>query len=191
MKMIHMGNWGVEHWRLLRIVEEQCVHHGGTLDRSAMRCNQERHPEMWSELGISDDIPIRLRDGTLQEHHDDWDMIKDFAVHDLVKTTREGEVKLTKEGWDLAHSLRRHLANDGYYTDFAEKKVSPDAGLYVVRQYDRHDHEWIDVSKPVPKEAADADLSERTEGGTIHASYGEGHYFKIFPASTRMAFDGR
>lgn len=118
-RAIPKDKWGQDHWRLLLQIEERCVFSGGELDLSNLRCNKERHPENWTEFCPLDDLPIRLRDNTLFDMpHDDWDIIKDFAVHNLLETTGEFKVGLLDEGWRLAHKLRRHLANGGYYTDF-------------------------------------------------------------------------
>jgi len=115
-------NWGPNHWRLLLSIEERCVFHAGVLDWSAMRCSQEKHPEVWTEFCPSADISIQLRDGTFKQDHDDWDIVKDFIVHGLMRQNDDrGEpaVVMLPEGWKQVHALREHLANDGYYTDFA------------------------------------------------------------------------
>ena len=185
-----MGNWSEDHWRLLLLVENRCVFHGGKLDLRDFRCDKERHPENWTQL-CSGRLKIQLRDGTIVDNHDDWDVFKDFAAHGLAEAVEEGKpvVQMKPEGWKLAHTLRRHLGGGGYYPDFAEK-INPRAGLFVVRQYDKYDHQWIDTSEALSEEDAEAYWAEKTGDGKHYASSDDpsGHYYKVFPADTRMIF---
>lgn len=59
---------------------------------------------------------------------------------------------------------------------------------YVVRLYDGFDNQWIDVSKPLSKEEADAVWKENTQNGTRNTSYGDIDYYKVFPADTKMLY---
>ena len=60
-----------------------------------------------------------------------------------------------------------------------------ETGLYVLRLYDFLDG-WIDVTGPLSKEEVEARWQEETKNGTRMASYGDGDYFKVFPAGTQM-----
>jgi hypothetical protein len=60
--------------------------------------------------------------------------------------------------------------------------------LFVVRLYDGFDNQWMDVSKPVSKEAAEVILAEKTENGTKNVSYSDIDYYSIFPADTKMLY---
>lgn len=66
-----------------------------------------------------------------------------------------------------------------------KKKHGP---LFIVRHYDGFDNDWIDVTKPISKEKADAKLAELTNNGQKSTSFGDIDYYKIFPANTRMLF---
>lgn len=57
--------------------------------------------------------------------------------------------------------------------------------LFIVRLYDMFDG-WIDVSRPLPKAEADKVWNEKTGNGKKNTSYGDGDYYRIFPADTRM-----
>lgn len=56
---------------------------------------------------------------------------------------------------------------------------------YIVRMWDRFDG-WIDITGPLSEEDAQARWSEETQKGTRNTKYGDGHYFEVFPANTRM-----
>lgn len=61
---------------------------------------------------------------------------------------------------------------------------------YVVRLYDGFDNVWIDVTKPVSKTEADKVWNEKTKNGTEKTKYSDIDYYKVFPADTRMLYDG-
>lgn len=58
--------------------------------------------------------------------------------------------------------------------------------LYVVRLYDGFDHEWMDVSDPLPYEEAQKVWLENTADGTKNTKYADIDYYRIFPADTVM-----
>lgn len=60
--------------------------------------------------------------------------------------------------------------------------------LFVVRLYDGFDNEWMDVSKPLPREEAQKVWEEKTNGGTKNASYNDIDYYRVFPAHTKMLY---
>lgn len=61
---------------------------------------------------------------------------------------------------------------------------------YIVRLYDRYDRYWIDVTGPLGKEKADEVWNKETRNGTMNAKVDHGDYYCIFPADTRMMFNG-
>jgi len=70
-----------------------------------------------------------------------------------------------------------------------EKPAEPEK-LFVVRMYDRHDNQWVDVSKALPREHADRIWDEKTGGGKHNATSADVPYYDIFPSDTRMVFSG-
>lgn len=65
-------------------------------------------------------------------------------------------------------------------------------GLFTVRLWDGMDGCWTDLSEAtgVPAEAALLIWNKRTDDGTKKVSFKEIDYFRIFPADTRMTWDG-
>lgn len=61
------------------------------------------------------------------------------------------------------------------------------AALFKVRLWDMFDG-WIDVKGPCTQEEAKKFWNEKTEKGTRNTCYGDGDYWKIFPADTEMYF---
>lgn len=59
------------------------------------------------------------------------------------------------------------------------------SGLFIVRLWDMFDG-WIDITTPVSRIEADAVWNDRTGTGTHHTDYGDGDYYAVFPADTRM-----
>jgi len=59
-------------------------------------------------------------------------------------------------------------------------------GLYVVRLYDGFDYCWMDVSKALSWDEAEAVWKEKTESGSKNTCYGDIDYYDIFPSDTRM-----
>lgn len=57
--------------------------------------------------------------------------------------------------------------------------------MYVVRLWDMFDG-WIDLTGPITKEEADELWNEKTNNGTKMTCYGDGDYYRIFPAGTKM-----
>lgn len=61
---------------------------------------------------------------------------------------------------------------------------------FIVRLFDGMDGEWMDISLAVSKEEADKVWNESTKDGTEHTKFDDIDYYKIFPADTRMIYDG-
>lgn len=57
--------------------------------------------------------------------------------------------------------------------------------MYVVRLWDMFDG-WLDLTGPITKEEAEKLWNEKTNNGTRNTCYGDGDYYAIFPANTRM-----
>ena len=62
--------------------------------------------------------------------------------------------------------------------------------IYVVRLWDGMDGCWTDCTAGVGQEEALRYWAERTDGGARHISFTEIDYYKIFPASSSMKWDG-
>jgi len=61
---------------------------------------------------------------------------------------------------------------------------------YIVRVWDGLDGCWSDCTGEVGRDEALQYWAERTNGGTRHVAYDEVDYYRIFPGSTRMRWDG-
>ena len=61
---------------------------------------------------------------------------------------------------------------------------------YVVRVWDGMDGCWTDCTGAVEGGEALRYWAERTSGGSHHVAYAEIDYYRIFPGSTRMIWDG-
>lgn len=61
---------------------------------------------------------------------------------------------------------------------------------FVVRQWDGMDGCWCDCTGAVGATHALKVWLERTEGGTKRVSFSQIDYYKIFPADTKMLYDG-
>ncbi len=60
--------------------------------------------------------------------------------------------------------------------------------LFVVRLWDGMDGEWMDVSDPISKEAADQVWNEKTDNGTKSTKYSDIDYYKVFSTKTKMLY---
>ena len=69
------------------------------------------------------------------------------------------------------------------------KEIDEKSKLFIVRQYDGFDHEWIDITSAVSKEDADKVWNKETRNGTRKTEFADIDYYKIFPADTKMLFD--
>ncbi len=56
---------------------------------------------------------------------------------------------------------------------------------FVVRLWDMFDG-WIDITEPVSRDEADRVWREKTSNGKEKTKYGDGDYYKVFPADTKM-----
>lgn len=86
----------------------------------------------------------------------------------------------TKEDIEMSDYLMEEWGLKGSTSTADTKK-------YVVRLFDMFDG-WIDISKAISKEEADALWNERTKNGTQKTKFADGDYYAIFPANTTMVF---
>jgi hypothetical protein len=63
-------------------------------------------------------------------------------------------------------------------------------GLWVVRLWDGMDGCWCDCTEAVMPEAALRVWFEKTEGGEKATSFNDIDYYRVFPANTKMKWDG-
>jgi hypothetical protein len=111
----------------------------------------------------------------------DWARIKNL-LHTLWGECKSGEYDKAK--WTALHTeLIRAELQAGELTK--PRAQDPLAELFVVRLYDMFDG-WIDITAAVSKDKADRIFNEKTHGGKKNVTYGEGDYYRIFPANTRM-----
>lgn len=57
--------------------------------------------------------------------------------------------------------------------------------LYIVRLWDMFDG-WLDITDPISKQEADKIWNKKTANGTKNTKYGDGDYYAIYPADTKM-----
>jgi len=118
--------FGKDHWSTLAFVETRCVDDGGIVDKERMRCNTSRHAALLGRIQQrstskwDEKWGTILSDGTVLPEHDDWDCLIDLAKAGYVEIVDidEGNVHLTDQGWQVAHQLRRFIAEGGTYKAF-------------------------------------------------------------------------
>lgn len=65
-----------------------------------------------------------------------------------------------------------------------------DVQRFAVRIWDGMDGCWSDIAADVPGEEALRIWNERTRGGTVRVRFSQIDYVRLFPAGTRMTWDG-
>jgi hypothetical protein len=63
-------------------------------------------------------------------------------------------------------------------------------GKFIIRLYDGFDHCWTDVTGPLTAEEADKKFAELTDNKTKMTDFSDIDYYRIFPADTKMVFNG-
>jgi hypothetical protein len=118
---------------------------------------------------------------TIEKTPPDWARIKNL-FHTLWGECHSKEYDKAK--WTALHT---ELIRAEREAEENRRPAIPDplAELFVVRLFDMFDG-WIDITGAVTRAEADRILSEKTDGGKKNVSYGEGDYYRIFPANTRM-----
>jgi hypothetical protein len=131
--VIEQDKWGMDHYRLLKRLEERAVDHQGSLEFFSFRVRHEHRD--WAKSCDTECFPIALKDGSLYHNHDDLDIIEDFEAAGLITLLMGKEasrvrsvaslkprvsitVQFTDEGWEIIHALRQHMGHGGYYDDF-------------------------------------------------------------------------
>lgn len=116
-----MQSFGRDHWNVLAYVETRAVDHKGVLDPRQMRCNSNRHPGLnLNGFEWMDGWSTRVKEGQWSGH-DDWDCVDDLQRMGLLTLDGTGLhpiAKLTPQGVDMAHALRRHKMQGGSFSDF-------------------------------------------------------------------------
>lgn len=133
---VTITRFGSAHWSVLRHVAESArnpVPH--RLDRTWMRCNEARHPELsaptkrpWEPaLGtmlagydrFRGDAHEAARAGCQILDHDDWDCLDDLAEAALVeRLPAHGHARLTEAGQVLLEAIETHLGSGGSIAGF-------------------------------------------------------------------------
>ena len=78
------------------------------------------------------------------------------------------------------------------YNDTMRETLDFSQGLFTVRLFDGMDGCWCDLPEATGVTADEAlkVWSDRTDGGSEKTSYNDIDYFCIFPADTKMKWDG-
>jgi hypothetical protein len=71
-------------------------------------------------------------------------------------------------------------------TKAPEPPKDADTMKFTVRLYDWYERRWIDCKRGVSWDEAVAEWKKETDDGLKMACYGDGDYYNIFPADTRM-----
>jgi hypothetical protein len=66
-----------------------------------------------------------------------------------------------------------------------KNKVKPKSTKKIVRLFDMFDG-WIDITGPVTEKYALKIWNQKTNNGTQKTCYGDGDYYRIFDADTKM-----
>lgn len=128
---ITIDRFGKDHWSTFGYIEVRCVDHGGSPNRQHMRCCSVRHPGLAHLRNVAP--PTRLKDGTEQQHHDDWDCADDLEAAGLIVVGGTGMFpifKMTEEGTRVAGLLRAHKATGGSFGTFDPGPVRASDGVY-------------------------------------------------------------
>ena len=122
--MIHIANWGKDHWSTFAYAETLAVDHEGIIipEASKMRTNHKTHPFIGNPIDGSK-YPTKLRNGNILRDHDDWDCLDDAVKNGLlidIGSSLNRVFKLTKRGRSVANLLRWHKSKGGKFEDFSE-----------------------------------------------------------------------
>ena len=133
---IAITRFGSAHWSVLQHVAacaQSTTPH--QLDRTWMRCNESRHPELtaprkrpWEPaLGsmlagydrFRGDAREAAEAGCQVLDHDDWDCLEDLCRAELVeRLNRPDHARLTPAGTALCDAITSHLAGGGSIAEF-------------------------------------------------------------------------
>lgn len=112
---IPIERWGQDHMTTLAYLETRVVDHRGKIADPQMSSDGERYPS-------------RLKGKAVAKGHDDWDCLADAYAHGMItvealpgdrpvngrllsRLSHTGSAfGLTDYGWEVAHALRRHIA---------------------------------------------------------------------------------
>lgn len=117
----------------------------------------------------------------IEKNPPNWSRIKNL-LHTLWGECKNGEYNKAK--WTDLHTELIRAEREAAENRRPEIP-DPLAELFVVRLFDMFDG-WIDITGAVAQAEADRIFNEKTEGGKKNVSYGEGDYYRIFPANTCM-----
>lgn len=120
--------WGKDHWSTLAYAETRTVDYKGILDNRHMRCNSRLH-RVFAHQADGSDYPTRLRNGEIEERHDDWSCLEDAVAMDLIKMQWQkpsakifggatAKVQFTPEGLRIVADLRAYKASGRNYAEF-------------------------------------------------------------------------
>ena len=128
--MTKLDKWGKDHWSLLAYIETRCVDYKGILERSHMRCNENKHPLLkglaCGGLKWDEDYSTITKDGRIKEH-DDWDVLDDLEVVGFIEIMSlvNQRVQITDKGRAVVNLLREHKSRpDCNFSNFDSKTLS-------------------------------------------------------------------
>jgi len=122
--IIPIQKWGKDHWSLLAYIESCTVDYNGELNLRKMRVNSTKRP-FGNGTGIEwqNSWSTILKEG-MEIGHDDIDVLEDLISTELVEnlgTLINPRVKLTANGIEIAHEIRKHKAKGGSFKTFNYK----------------------------------------------------------------------
>lgn len=122
--MIHIANWGKDHWSTFAYAETLAVDNKGIIipEATKMRTNHKIHPFFMNPIDGSK-YPTESRNGDILHGHDDWDCLDDAVKNGLLIDIGTGinrVFKLTERGRTVANLLRDHKSKGGKFEDFSE-----------------------------------------------------------------------
>ncbi len=129
MNCLGIDKWSKDHWSLLAYVETRCVDYQGILERSHMRCNENRHAllkgQACGDLKWHDDNSTKTKEDKIKGH-DDWAVLDDLEVVGFLEiiSLANQRVKITDKGRVVTNLLRRHKSMKGTYQNFDSKTLS-------------------------------------------------------------------
>ena len=118
--------FGKDHWSTFAYVESRWVDYKGILDTRHMRCDPDRHSDLFVYNAlptVGKKYPTMLSDGLLPDH-DDWDCLDDLQACGLIVTiitSDKAHCMLTLLGEQVAASLRTFKAHGDNFRDFRWK----------------------------------------------------------------------
>ena len=142
---IQPHDFGKDHWSLLAYVEDRCVNGKdgvGTLSRSRLSCNPDKHPMLSAGNEWQPSYSTRLKGffqfeersdylkasaaGVQVNGHDDWDCLNDLEAAGYIEIISlvNGLIVMTDLGRAISAELRAHKSSGGHFSTFDSSKYA-------------------------------------------------------------------